>query len=68
MGREMSNVRAHVHLPLRRLALCIDCDECFELGLPACPACSSETWTPLARFVEGRAYSSAHPLLAVSAA
>ena len=23
-----------IHLPLRKLALCLDCDECFELGLP----------------------------------
>jgi hypothetical protein len=21
-----------VHLPLRQLALCLDCDECFEIG------------------------------------
>jgi hypothetical protein len=40
-----------MRLPLRRLALCLDCDECFEIG-PACPACGSETWTSLARFLE----------------
>ena len=22
------------HLPLRQLALCLDCDECFEIGSP----------------------------------
>jgi hypothetical protein len=54
MRRDVLTAQPSVHLPLRRLALCIDCDECFELGLAACPACSSETWTPLARFVEGR--------------
>jgi hypothetical protein len=41
-----------MHLPLRRLALCLDCDECFEIGEGTCPACGSETWTPLARFME----------------
>ena len=40
------------HLPLRRLALCLDCDECFELGAPTCPACGSRTWSPLARFID----------------
>ena len=40
------------HLPLRRLALCLDCDECFELGGTTCPACGSRTWTPLARFID----------------
>ena len=40
-----------MHLPLRRLALCLDCDECFEIN-DACPACGSETWTSLARFLD----------------
>jgi hypothetical protein len=40
-----------MHLPLRRLALCLDCDECFEIT-DACPACGSETWTSLGRFLE----------------
>jgi len=39
------------HWPLRRLALCLDCDECFDLGLSTCPACSSGTWTTLSRFL-----------------
>jgi hypothetical protein len=43
---------APVHLPLRRLALCLDCDECFEIGAATCPACGSETWTSLGRFLE----------------
>jgi hypothetical protein len=46
-----------VHLPLRRLALCLDCDECFGLGLETCPSCGSATWTSLARFL-GQAASS----------
>jgi hypothetical protein len=41
-----------IHLPLRKLALCLDCDECFELGHSTCPACGSGTWSPLGRFLE----------------
>jgi len=51
MLRTPSTIRAHVHVPLTRLALCVDCEACFELGLHACPACSSRTWVPLSRFV-----------------
>ncbi len=40
------------HLPLQKLALCLDCDECFELGYATCPACGSSTWSPLARFFD----------------
>lgn len=40
------------HLPLMRLGLCLDCEDCFEIGQDACPACGSETWMPLARFLE----------------
>ncbi len=43
---------AGIHLPLRNLALCLDCDECFDLGYAACPACGSRTWTPAARFLD----------------
>ena len=43
---------AGIHLPLRKLALCLDCDECFELGYSTCPACGSGTWSPLGRFLE----------------
>ena len=41
-----------LHLPLKKLALCLDCDECFELGHEVCPACGSATWTPAARFLK----------------
>lgn len=41
-----------LHLPLRRLGLCLDCEECFEIGHDACPACGSEAWVALARFLE----------------
>jgi hypothetical protein len=43
---------AGFHLPLRNLALCLDCDECFDVGYAACPACGSSTWTPAARFLD----------------
>lgn len=44
-------IAPRMHLPLGRLALCLDCDECFEIT-DVCPACGSETWTSLARFLE----------------
>ena len=51
---------AKMHLPLRQLALCLDCDECFEIGSPTCPACGSATWTLLSRFL-AQASSARHP-------
>ncbi len=51
---------ARTHLPLRQLALCLDCDECFEIGSPTCPACGSATWTSLSRFL-AQASSVRHP-------
>ena len=39
------------HLPLARLALCLDCEVCFEIGPEKCPACGSQTWSPLSRFI-----------------
>jgi hypothetical protein len=48
------------HLSLRQLALCLDCDECFEISSPTCPACGSATWTSLARFL-ARASSARQP-------
>jgi hypothetical protein len=42
---------AKVHFPLRQLALCLDCDECFDISSPTCPACGSATWTCLSRFL-----------------
>jgi hypothetical protein len=51
---------AKVHLPLRQLALCLDCDECYEISSPTCPACGSATRTSLARFL-ARASSARQP-------
>jgi len=53
-GRQLA---PRVHLPLRQLALCLDCDECFEIGPETCPGCGSATWTSLSRFL-GQASSS----------
>ena len=36
---------------LGRLALCLDCEVCFEIGPEKCPACGSQTWSPLSRFI-----------------
>lgn len=41
-----------MHLALRHLVLCLDCNECFGIGLEKCPACGSETWTSLSGFLE----------------
>lgn len=30
-------VSSRPHLQLRQAALCLDCEECFELGTAACP-------------------------------
>jgi len=32
--------------------LCVDCEVCFEIGATTCPACGSNIWVPLARFLE----------------
>jgi hypothetical protein len=42
----------YVHLPLRQLALCLACDECFAIGAERCPACGGATWTSLSRLAE----------------
>lgn len=49
-----------LHFPLRRLALCLDCDSCFELGPGTCPACGSETLAPLARFFQSNGHGGAN--------
>jgi hypothetical protein len=45
---------AGYHFPFRRLALCLDCDACFEIGAGNCRACGSDTWCTIARFLELR--------------
>ena len=46
---EISSPR--LYFPLARLALCADCEVCFEIGFDACPACGGRTWSPLAKLV-----------------
>lgn len=41
-------------IPLERTALCLDCEVCYALGAPGCPACGSAAWTPLATFLRER--------------
>jgi hypothetical protein len=41
-----------LHLPLRRLALCLDCEACFEIGISSCPACGGDTWVLLSKFLD----------------
>jgi hypothetical protein len=43
---------ALAHLPLRRLALCLDCEACFEIGTSSCPACGGDTWVLLVKFLD----------------
>ena len=42
---------ARLYFPLARLALCADCEVCFEIGFDACPACGCRTWSPLSRLI-----------------
>ena len=45
------STRPHrTHFPLKRTALCLDCESCFDIGAPDCPACGSESWAALGRF------------------
>ena len=57
MSGRARQLAPRVHLPLRQLALCLDCDEGFGLGFETCPSCGSATWTSLSRFL-GEAASS----------
>jgi len=43
-----------LQLPLGRVALCLDCETCFEVGSDACPACGSRIWASVARFLDRR--------------
>jgi hypothetical protein len=60
MIRRRRMLAARVHLPLRQLALCLDCEECFGISSPTCPACGNATWTLLSRFL-AQASSARHP-------
>lgn len=40
-------------MPLKRTVLCLDCEMCFGIGSTNCPACGSESWVALNRFLLG---------------
>src|SRR5438093_11723617 len=42
---------ARVYFPLARVALCADCEVCFEIGPDACPACGGTSWSPISRLL-----------------
>lgn len=41
-----------LHWPLTRVAVCLDCEACFPVAASRCPACGSDTWIPVARFLD----------------
>ena len=51
MRSRLSLPTARLYIPLSRLALCADCEVCFEIGFEACPACGGETWSSLGRLM-----------------
>jgi hypothetical protein len=50
--RHTRSTAPSLHLPLRRLALCLDCEACFEIGVSSCPACGGDTWVLLSKFLD----------------
>lgn len=53
MAAGLEHFQPALHMPLRQLAICMDCDECFDFMIGACPACGSTVWASLARFLGG---------------
>jgi hypothetical protein len=51
MRSRLALTEARLYFPLTRLALCPDCEVCFEISMEACPACGGETWSPLSRLI-----------------
>jgi len=51
MRSRLAAPEARLYFPLARLALCADCEVCFEIGYDACPGCGGRTWSPLARII-----------------
>ena len=48
------NTIRRFQLPLQRIALCLDCETCFEIGIGRCPTCGSGMWATMARFLDRR--------------
>ena len=57
-----------VHIPLGRVALCLDCDACFDLGYQRCPACGSGTWSSMSRFIHAQVEAFGAPCMERAAA
>lgn len=51
MRSRLQTSSARLYYPLARLALCADCEVCFEIGADTCPACGGRTWSPLSRLI-----------------
>jgi len=51
MRSRLALTTPRVYFPFARLALCADCEVCFEIGHDACPACGGRTWSPLSRLI-----------------
>src|SRR5438552_58417 len=47
---------SRVPIPLRTLAVCVACEECFALGEPTCPSCGSDEYVPLLRELLERSF------------
>jgi len=45
-----------VLVSLASIAVCVACDECFELGVACCPACRSKEYLPLASLLERQTF------------
>src|SRR4029453_196917 len=50
--RHTRSMTPALHLPFRRLGLCLDCEACFEIGASSCPACGGDTWVLLSKFLD----------------
>lgn len=50
-SRANLTVTPRAYFPLARLALCLDCEVCFEIGPEKCPGCGSAVWSALSRFI-----------------
>lgn len=48
-------VLASIWMPLSRAAMCLDCESVFDLGEGQCPACGSEHFVLLTRWLTERA-------------
>jgi hypothetical protein len=50
-------VLSRAPLPLNEVAICRDCETCFEIGPIRCPECDSVLVSPLSRVVATRVLS-----------